>query len=186
MEPYFQSNPELIREAQKGDVRIFEKILFLYEKEIFRYIRRMVPRQQDAEDLTQETFIKAYRHIKSFNPARGVKSWLYKIAVNTAYDWLRKNGKSRECFIIDDADSPFETIDKNSSYTYQDKAVIKDLQDALERIQPVYKTVLLLFYEEGLRYEEIADALSLPLNTVKTDIRRAKSALLREFQKNNG
>ncbi|MBU6415078.1 RNA polymerase sigma factor [Patescibacteria group bacterium] len=182
----FQKDPEFIRKLKKGDLRIFEKILFLYEKEIFRHIRRLVPRQQDAEDLTQETFIKVYRHIGTLDPTKGMKSWIYKIATNTAYDWFRKNKRNRELFIIDNAGSPFETIDEHSSYTYQERATTKDLQDALERIKPVYKSILLLFYEEGLKYGEIAEILSLPLNTVKTHIRRAKSALVKEFQKNNG
>ncbi len=182
----FQKDPEFIRRLKKGDLRIFEKILFLYEKEIFRYIRRFAMRQEDAEDLTQETFIKVYKHIGSLDPDKGVRSWLYRIATNTVYDWFRKARKNQELFIVDDTDSPFETIDEETSYTYQARATIKDLQDALERIRPVYKSVLLLFYEEGLRYEEIAEALFLPLNTVKTYMRRAKVALYKEFEEING
>lgn len=182
----FKNSPEFIRGVKKGDLGIFEKILFLYEKEIFRHIRRVVSRQQDAEDLTQETFIKAYRHIESLDPEKSMRPWIYKIATNTVYDFLRKNAKHQEIFLIDNENSPFETIDEHSSYTYQERATTKDLQDALERISLTHKTVLLLFYEEGLKYGEIADVLSLPLNTVKTYISRAKSALLKEFQKNNG
>ena len=121
-----------------------------------------------------------------FDPDKGIRSWLYKIATNTVYDWLRKIRKDRDLFIIDDPNNPFETIDEKTSYTYQGKAAMKDLQDALEEIKPIYKSVLLLFYEEGLGYEEIAKALSLPPNTVKTYMRRAKLALYKEFEKTNG
>ena len=166
---------EIIDKARMGDIESFEKLLFIYEKKIFNYIFTIVRQKQDAEDLTQETFIKVYKNLKSLNPDLSFKAWLYKIATNATIDWFRKNGKKSELLLLDDQESKFETIDKNFSYIRIETA--KDISDALNTIKPEYRTVLLLFYWQGFSYEEIASMLSLPLNTVKTYLRRAKDSV---------
>jgi RNA polymerase sigma-70 factor (ECF subfamily) len=81
---------ELLAQAKGGSLAAFEKILYLYEKPIFNYICRLTRQKEDAEDLTQQTFIKLYKSLKSINLDKSFKSWLYKIATNTTYDWFRK------------------------------------------------------------------------------------------------
>lgn len=166
---------ETINKARTGDIESFEKILFTYEKKIFNYVFAIVRQKQDAEDLTQETFIKVYKNLKSLNPDLNFKAWLYKIATNATIDWFRKNGKKSELFLLDDKESRFETIDEQFSYLRIETA--KEVADALNAIKPKYRTVLLLFYWQGFSYEEMASMLSLPLNTVKTYLRRAKDSV---------
>lgn len=173
---------ELVEAAKGGNLVAFEKILCAYEKPIFSYVYRLVRQKEEAEDLTQETFIKLYQHIDSVDVDKNFRAWVYKIATNTVYDWLRKKQKRQELFIIDDPNIQFETIDTQTPYQDMQKVErAKDVETALEKVRPVYRAVLLLFYWQGFGYTEIAHVLSLPLNTVKTYLYRAKHALKQEL-----
>ena len=172
---------ELVVLAIKGDSKAFEQLVFRYEKPIFIYAKRFLSQKEAAEDVTQETFIKIYRSLKNFDPEYKFKTWIYTVATNTIYDWLRKAKKSKELFIIDDPDVNFETIDEDASYNkLEDKELI---DNALKNIKPVYQSVIVLFYRDGLLYEEIAEVLQVPINTVKTYMSRAKKALGEELNK---
>ncbi len=166
---------DLIIRVKKGSIPAFEKLLKDYERRIFNYLYRIAGNRTDAEDLTQETFIKLYANRRNIDPDKSFQSWLYRIATNTAYDWFRRRKGRHESFTIDDPEKPYETIDPSSSYNTIE--TVKDVENALSRLKPAYRTILLLFYNEGLSYEEIAEVSDLPLNTVKTNIRRAKEAL---------
>lgn len=171
---------KVLQAARTGDLAAFETILSHYEKTIFNYLLRLVRSEADAADLAQETFIKFYKNLSRLDPDRSIKSWLFAIATNTARDWFRKRVKRPELFIIDDPEHPFETIAQEPSY-YKIEAT-EDLKRALTRLKPVYQSVLLLAYKEELSYEEIAAALNIPLNTVKTHLYRAKLALRKTLE----
>jgi len=172
----------VIAAAKSGSIEAFEKILYAYEKPIYSYIYRLVRRREEAEDLTQESFIKLYQHLDSVDTSKNFRAWVYKIATNTVYDWLRKKQKRQELFIIDDPNIQFETVDTQTPYQDMQRVErAKDVESALEKVRPVYRAVLLLFYWQGFGYNEIAQVLSLPLNTVKTYLYRAKHALKQEL-----
>lgn len=170
---------ELVLLASKGDIKAFEQLVFRYEKQIFGYVLRFINQKENAEDVTQETFIKIFRSLKTFDSEYKFKTWIYTVATNTVYDWLRKAKKSKEMFIIDDPNNGFETIDENDSYNILENKELVD--NALKNIKPVYQSVIVLFYRDGLIYEEIAEVLKVPLNTVKTYLSRAKKALREEL-----
>ncbi len=174
-QPDLESEKTIIERAKNGDSLAFEKILSQYEGPIFNYIFGLVRQRQDAEDITQETFIKLYKNRKSIDPQRSIRGLIYKIATNNTYDWFRRKKIRPELFIISDPESGFETIDEDSSYIKLETA--KDIETALNKLRVVYRVVLLLFYWQGLSYEEIASTLSFPVNTIKTNIRRAKQEL---------
>lgn len=153
----------------------FETLLATWERPIFNYAYRLLGRREDAEDIVQETFLRLWRHRRRLDPDRNIKAFIYKIATNAAYDMLRARKRGAELFIIDDPDTPFETIDPADAYSSLGAA--GDTAVALDKIPAIYRSVLLLFYKEDLTYEEIAAVLALPINTVKTRIRRAKEAL---------
>src|SRR3990167_8994781 len=165
-EPGSDGEKQLIQAAKDGDLEAFEKLLY-------------------AHDLTQETFVKLYKHIDVVDTDKNFRAWVYKIATNTVYDWLRKKQKRQEMFIIDDPNVQFESIDVKTPYQdMQNVERAKDVETALEKVRPVYRAVLLLFYWQGFGYTEIAHVLSLPLNTVKTYLYRAKHALKQELAQN--
>ena len=143
----------------------------------------MLGNRFDAEDTTQETFIKVYKNLVSCDPEREFSPWLYKIATNTAYDCLRKKQGNRELSFedldIEILDSKIETINASKSYKLIEEA--NDTEIALSRLKPIHKAVLLLYYRDDLSYASIAETLQLPMNTVKTHISRAKKELKKYY-----
>ncbi len=168
--------------AQAGDLEAFEYIVFFYEKAIYNYCLRLVKNSQNAKDATQETFIKVYTHRTSIDPEKNIKTWIFTIATNTVYDFLR--GKKRKSEIS--LDDNLETISSSEAY-YQEEGVALDVDNALNNINPEYKKALLLCYQQGFEYQEIADTLRISINTVKTHIKRGKEQLkeiLKEYGRN--
>ena len=94
------SDKELVQRVKDGDVHAFEKLLFRYEKQIFFYILKFINQNENAQDIVQETFIKVYRSLKTFDPEYKFKTWLFTIATNTAYDWLRKAKKRKKYLLL--------------------------------------------------------------------------------------
>lgn len=174
---------KFLARLKKGDIKAFEQVVFEYEKAIFGYVYHFINNRSDAEDITQIVFLKLYKNIGSIDLEKNFKSWLYRIATNTVYDWLRKKQRNPELLLIDDDESHFETIDEDSSYLTIEANL--DLETAFKGLKDVYRNVIMLFYYEGFSYEEIAGILKLPLNTVKTYLRRAKEALKQELNKQN-
>ena len=173
-----QISPEILDSAKQGNLAAFEHIVSTFERPLFSYLYRLCGHRQTAEDLLQDTFVKVYKNVRKIRPDQNFKSWVFTIATNTAYDFLRKKKHVIESFIIDDPDSNFETIEAEHAYTIVEKLdAKKDVDKALDEIKPQYRTVLLLFYQEDLSYESIARVLQIPVNTVKTYLHRAKLAL---------
>ena len=167
---------EIIERAKKGDLFAFEQIVNEFEKPLWNYLVRLSGSRDDAEDLIQDTFVKVYKHIKTIDSTKNIKSWIYTIATNTAYDYLRK--KKREAQV--ELDEEHETNSDNSSYysvTVEENMESKDVAAAIERLDALYKGPILLYYKDGFSYEEIAEMLSIPINTLKTRLSRAKKQL---------
>ena len=168
-------------DLRRGSMAAYETVLSLYERDIFNFVYRLSGNAMDAQDLTQEVFIKVYKYHRRVDPSKKLKAWIYKIATNTTYDFLRKKRNlNRELFILND-DEPFETIDEKD--TYKQVEAKHDLDQAFSGLKPAYRTILDLAFYQELSYEEIADILALPLNTVKTHVRRAKEALRSHLEK---
>lgn len=166
---------EKIQAAKSGDLAAFEQLMLRYERAVYSHIFRMVNRREDAEDLTQDTFVKVFKKLKTYDAAYNFKTWLLTVATHTTYDFLRTHRGKRDALIIDDEMSGFETADPHDTYLELEAA--GDVARALEHLSPVYRGVIFLYYKEGLTYEEIAHSLGVPVGTVKTHLHRAKDAL---------
>jgi RNA polymerase sigma-70 factor (ECF subfamily) len=173
---YMNIPVEIIERAKKGDLFAFEQIIFEFEKPLWNYLVRLSGNKDDAEDLIQETFVKVYKHLKSIDGTKNIKSWIYTIATNTAYDHLRK--RKREALV--ELDEEYETNVENTAYypvSVEENIETKDVSAAIDRLDDLYKGPILLYYKDGFSYEEIADMLSIPINTLKTRLSRAKKQL---------
>lgn len=170
-----QDVSNLVKVARQGDLYAFEQIMRLYERRIFGYVMRHVNNQEDAEDITQEVFIKLYKKFDSYDPKQTFTTWLFTIATNTIYDFLRHRRGKQDLLIVDDPVQPFETADTRDAYIEVEASV--DVAQGLEKIKTVYRTVLLLYYRDELTCEEIAAALNTPVGTVKTHLSRARKSL---------
>lgn len=170
----------ILTELKEGSVSAFEYILSTYEKAIYNYILRIVRDTTHAKDITQDTFIKIYTNRIKCDPDKNIKSWIFTIATNTAYDFLR-SPKGRKSINLEEED---ETFYAHSTYTTIE-GLVTDVNVALDTIKLDYKKPIILYYKEGFSYQEIADILSLPINTIKTHIARGKEQL-KNILKNYG
>lgn len=159
--------------AKEGDIDAFEQILSFYEKAVFNYCLHILKNSQNAKDAAQETFIKVYTSRKKIDPEKNIKTWIFTIATNTIYDFLRWKKRKNEISL----DANIETISDSETYYYTGEGIVSDVEKALEKINTQYKKALLLFYQQGFQYQEIAEILEIPINTVKTHINRGKEQL---------
>ncbi len=174
---------QLISAAIKGDQAAYKALMKKYRDSIFNLIYRIIRDREQVEDLTQETFVKAFGSLRNFNREYAFSTWLYKIATNSSIDYIRK--KKLPTMSIDkpisheDSDYSFEIPDS----TYEpDKFIIqrqkvKIIAEAIDRLPPKYKQVIILRHTEERDYSEIAKILKIPIGTVKAHIFRARELL---------
>jgi RNA polymerase sigma-70 factor, ECF subfamily len=181
------TDQEVVVLARAGRDAAYRELIRRYERPVFSLIYRMVRDRELAEDLAQETFVKALNAIESYRPEFKFSSWIFKIANNAAIDQLRR----RELDTLSLDGSPnAETADAVEATALQisdrketplDELEARELGGAIEvaiaRLRPEYRACILLRHVEGRPYEEIAEMLSLPLGTVKTYIHRARNEL---------
>ena len=174
---------ELVERVIAGDGEAFRLLVERHQRPVYGLLLRMVRRPALAEDLAQETLIKAYRAIASFDRSRKFSSWLFKIAHNTAIDHLRRSRPPTVPLESDEADraDPLALLAAPESRSPEARARGRDLaealEDALADLRPDYREAVLLRFQQGLPYDEIADILDLPLGTVKTHLHRARNQL---------
>ncbi len=178
----------LIQEALAGNDKSYKRLMNKYHDAIFNFIFKMVHDRQQVEDLTQEAFIKAFASLKNFNDEYAFSTWLYKIATNNSIDFIRK--RKLQTYSID---KPIES--KDGDYTFElpdesyeaDKGMISDqktklLNEAIAKLPEKYKKVIRLRHVEEQSYEEIAEALKLPIGTIKAHIFRAREMLYKHLK----
>lgn len=181
------SDKTLAAKASGGQEKAFRELMTRYEKPVFSLVYRMVRDRGLAEDLAQETFIRAFTNIRSYNPSYKFSSWIFKIAHNLTIDHLRK--KQIETVSIHGApDAITEEEQARTSLELEDTGELPDayvenlelgsqIERAVGQLRPEYRTATLLRHVEGYSYQEIAKIMDLPLGTVKTYIHRARLEL---------
>jgi RNA polymerase sigma factor (sigma-70 family) len=180
---------DLVKRAAEKDPKAYEKLLKKYRKSVYYMLLKMVNNVDDAEDLTQEAFAKAFNSLHKFDSKYAFSTWLFRIATNNCIDFIRK--KRVQTISID---SPFEN-DEGDSFSFD----IKDPEDnpdevmlrkqrkeylsiAVEKLPAKYRRLVDLRYFQELSYEEVADELELPLGTVKAQLFRARELLAQELK----
>jgi len=178
---------DLIALAASGSEKAYRELLDRYQRPVFSLIYRMVRDRELAEDLAQETFIKVFNHIDSFNPKYKFSSWIFKIASNLTIDAIRKKDLptvsldgSRNATTSDEVEATRITVesrDENPEEYLEAKELGQEIEEAIGKLRPEYRTAILLRHVEGRPYEEIAEIMGIPLGTVKTYIHRARGEL---------
>lgn len=176
---------DLVAAALDGSQEAYGELLRRFERPVFSLVARMVRDPALAEDLAQEAFIKAFRHLDTYDHSRRFSSWLFKIAHNTTLDHLRRRGLDTvplEKPAAEEGGGLASVLTDPESRSPEALAQRGDLAAALSRavgeLRPDYREVVVLRYQEGLSYQEIADVADLPLGTVKTHIHRARKELV--------
>ena len=178
---------ELVAAALGGSEEAFHQIVERFQRPVFSLIARMVGDPATAEDLAQETFLKAFRRLATYDPERRFSSWLFKIAHNTALDALRRPGL--EPLSLDEPVEPGgEAPEPPADPRAEDplaRTLFRQAGEALEQavagMRPAYREILVLRFVEGLAYEEIAEVTGSPLGTVKVHLFRARQELARRL-----
>lgn len=177
-----KDDKKLIEDFLDGDTQAFALLVEHNIKLVYRYVFRMTKNTEDAEDITQETFVKIWRNLHKFDFDKNFRTWILGIAHNTAIDTLRK----RKSFafsdfeIPDGADSISDTIADTAPLPPEIFARAEQrklLDSALAQISPLYREILMLSLEEELTFNEIGIIFNKPLNTVKSQYRRALMTL---------
>jgi len=173
------SDETLARRAQEGNREAFSVLVERYQRGIINLAYRLVGGWDIALDLAQDTFVRAYVSLHTYNSKRRFSPWLYRIATNRCYDYLRHQGHwilvSWEEDITEMSWLPDKVGDPVRQLERQD--VCHAIEEAIAGLPPRYRTVIVLRYLEGMSYQEIADTLELPMGTVKTQIYRARDLL---------
>lgn len=177
------TDQKIVEEVLAGQQHRFAELVDRYQRPITSYVVRMLGNYEDAVDLSQDVFLKAYTALDSYKPRYPFSSWLFRIARNAAIDEIRKRRMKTVSL-----DEPISTDDGTLERQVPDESagpelqVLRDeyrgrIEQAIEELDDKYREPLVLRHAGGLSYDEIADALELPLGTVKTRIFRAREAL---------
>jgi RNA polymerase sigma-70 factor (ECF subfamily) len=182
------TDQELVERSIDGDESAFNELINRYKRGVFTLIIRMVRNREVANDLSQDTFVKLYASLSSYNPKYKFSSWLFKIANNLTIDYLRKNRPNvlsldepietdRDSVKIQVASGGENPLDRAESIELGEK-----IKDAIMDLPLDYRRVIILRHVEDLTYEEIALAIDLPLGTVKTLLFRGRRLLRKKLR----
>ena len=179
----------LVQSAKNGDLGAYDQLVRLYRERIYATIYHMTANHEDANDLAQESFIKAYQALKSFKGGSSFYTWLYRIAVNKTINFLKQR-KNRVQLSLNDLDINAEhdpdLIALISDKTPRREADLKELQEklneALQKLSISHRTVITLFEIDGLTHEEIAEVMHCSAGTVRSRLFYAKQLLQADLQ----
>lgn len=181
----------LAAQALAGSAEAFRGLVELYQRPILSFVTRMVGNAELADDLAQDVFLRAWRHLADYDPARKFSSWIFKIAHNRTIDQLRRQKLRRTVSLGDPDDDDDDGMGQvpapeegSSPLRQAESAELQRLvQEAIADLRPSYREILLLRFEQDLQYDEIAVVLGIALGTVKVQLHRARKALARELQR---
>jgi RNA polymerase sigma-70 factor (ECF subfamily) len=175
------SDEALVTQSLRGDAQAFAELVTRYTAPIFNLVLRLTNDQAEAENMTQETFLRAYTALPHSRTELAFKPWLFQIAVNLCRDWARKKRPAAFSELAQEAEAaPEEAIEDQSPLPLdqiEESELQRALAHAIGELPDIYRAVVTLRYTEELSYDEIAAVLKLPINTVRTHLFRAKTIL---------
>ncbi len=187
---------ELVARVKAGDKKAFDLLVLKYQRKIMRLLSRMIRDQAEVEDVAQEAFIKAYRALPQFRGDSAFYTWLYRIAINTARNWLSSNSRrpSTPSSYENEDGETFDEMDNLTDNTTPEselasRQIAQTVNKAIEDLPEDLRTAIVLREIEGMSYEDIAQSMNCPIGTVRSRIFRAREAIatkLRPMMANSG
>ncbi|MBS5576292.1 MAG: RNA polymerase sigma factor [Oscillospiraceae bacterium] len=175
------SEEQLIRRAQQGDNGAFEELLLLHQKKVYNLCLRMSANPDDALDLSQEAFLRAWRSLGQYQFEASFSTWLFRLTSNICIDFLRRKKRRQETSLTesyDDSDEGAELSVPDAQPGPEQQAMTNEtkieLARAMEQLSPEHREILQLRVIEDLQYEQIADILGVRVGTVKSRLARAR------------
>jgi len=183
---------ELVERVQAGDKRAFDLLVLKYQRKVQRLVARFVRDSGEVDDVVQEAFIKAYRALPTFRGDAAFYTWIYRIAINCAKNYLASPARRivPQSDLISDDDDDAESFDRNAGLhdvatpdaEYASKQIAEAVNRAMAALPEDLRTAVTLREIEGLSYEEIAAAMDCPIGTVRSRIFRAREAIATELR----
>ena len=178
---------------EREDLPSFEEIYRTHGERILNLLYRFTPREQVARDLLQDVFIKVYEHMGSFEKRSQIYTWIYRIAVNHALNYLKRERRNLWVDLMDESIGELLTRDRTETAGFgksdptqpdqilEDKEQVIFTQQAIDALHPNYRVPFVLFKDEHLSYDEIAKVLNLSHSAVETRIHRARKVLIKKL-----
>src|SRR5690349_1230791 len=190
------SEPELVKRCQAGDSEAFDQLVTRDRTRVFAMIYNMVHNEQDAWDLAQDSFVKAWKSIKRFRGQSSFYTWIYRIVMNVTIDWLRKKqikaggAEFDDSIQLKEVDPASKTVPKPDvlpSEQMEHQEIRAEIDKAIAQLSPEHRAVILMKEIDGMQYHEIAEALGCSIGTVMSRLfyaRKKLQSLLRDVYEN--
>jgi RNA polymerase sigma-70 factor (ECF subfamily) len=165
----------LVRRSLRGEAQAVQTLVDRFQTMVYGLCVRLLNDRHEAEDVTQEVFLRVFRSLKGWDASRPLKPWIMGIAVNRCRTWLARRGRRPE---------PADYLHDTVAAPAPDDSVelVREIRAALAELRPEFREVFTLYHEQGQSYEEMAEALDRPIGTVKTWLHRARLEVLERLQ----
>ena len=175
----------LIRESAKGDLDAFEEIYKIASPYVYTIVYQITNNVEDAQDVTQDVFIKVHNNVASFKFKSSFKTWIYKIAVNTALNTIKKRAREEDKITNYEKEIKYSSKgnDNEEITNYENQNLL--IESLAENLNPDQRACILLREIEGMSYKEIAKTLNININTVRSRLKRARLILMAAYKRSN-
>ncbi len=171
-----KSDETLVTEIQEGTITAFEILVRRYQRRLLSYVHHRISDMHEAEDVVQESFFNVYKTIERIDTTRKFSSYIYAITRNTALSYLRNRKREVSLDAVQDLGDDASLYENLEASDHR-----AQVRGAISRLDKKYKRMIELYYFEDLSYEEISNMVRIPINTVRTQLLRAKAALRKEL-----
>ena len=182
------TDEELVARSRGGDLESFNQLILRWERPIYALAYRVIGRDDEARDVCQEAFLRAFRALPGFKGQAKFSSWLYRITLNLCRDWIRRHRRAPVSQIPEDMDPMELAAEVGPVETIEDLAARRELtlvvEKAMELLPEEQRTAIILKEYHGLTFQEIADLQGCPLSTVKTRLYQGLTVLRRQLERN--
>jgi RNA polymerase sigma-70 factor, ECF subfamily len=182
-----RTDEELVARSRGGDVESFNQLILRWERPIYALAYRVIGREEDARDVCQETFLRAFRALPGFKGQAKFSSWLYRIALNLCRDWSRRQRRSPVAQLSEETDLDSLAAEHGPTESIEDLVARRELSAVVEQIMALLpeeqRTAIILKEYHGMTFQEIADLQGCPLSTVKTRLYQGLTVLRRHLQR---
>jgi RNA polymerase sigma-70 factor, ECF subfamily len=182
------TDEELVARSRGGDLNSFNQLILRWERPIYALAYRVIGREEDARDVCQETFLRAFRGLPGFKGEAKFSSWLYRIALNLSRDWIRRQRRAPTVQLAEGVDPGDVAAERGPVESIEDLVSRRELsavvEEAMALLPEEQRTAIVLKEYHGMTFQEIADLQGCPLSTVKTRLYQGLSVLRRHLEKN--
>ena len=184
------TDEELVARSMSGDADSFNQLVLRWERPIYALAYRVIGRDEDARDVVQETFLRAFRALPGFKGQAKFSSWLYRIALNLCRDWIRRRKRTPVVDAPEGVDIIELAAEQGPVESIEDLVARREMSrvvaDGMRQLPEEQRTAIVLKEYHGLTFQEIADMIGCPLSTVKTRVYQGLAVLRRELAKSAG